>query len=393
MDTLGTACRMLGAVAFLLSGCANSPGQGALSSASSPPASVLPAKADVTSGADPMPSLARLYQSYFPVGIAITPGQVMFGGNTQIAEQFNVVVAENAMKPFSLNKFGPGRYDFDAADAIVNFAITRGIKVRGHALVWHEQAADWMFYGSGPNGDATREELTERLHTYIRDVVTHFKGRVYAWDVVNEAFIPDEPGKPQIDGWRQSNWYRILGPQFIALAFKFAHEADPDALLFYNDYNTEKPAKRAMILQLIRDLQTQGVPIHGIGHQSHYTSTNPSDFGSLEETIVQVSNLGLTNHITELDISISSNPMTGSEPELTPELELEQAQRYHDFFSMCLRQRKNVSAVLMWGLNDDVSWLRNWPHARFDAPLLFTGEMKPKAAFWAVANLAKSASH
>lgn len=381
MDVLQIQRSLLGALALLLAGCAGMSG---------PPAgAAIPPPTEPAAVEQPLPSLAKTYAPFFPIGIAATPGQVMFGGNAFIASQFNILVAENAMKPMALNKAGPGRYDFAAADALVDFGVKHGMKVRGHTLLWHQQVADWMFRGSGPNGDATREELSERLHTYIHDVVTHFKGRVFAWDVVNEAFVPDEPTVPQVDGWRNSPWYRILGPDYIALAFRFAHEADPDALLFYNDYNTEKPAKRALILALIRDLQRQGIPIHGIGHQSHYTSTYPRDFGGLETSIVEISRLGLTNQITELDISLSPNPMSGSEAELTPALEREQAGRYHDFFQMCLRQRNKVSAVLMWGLNDDVSWLRTWPHSRFDAPLLFTGEMQPKAAFWAVVELAR----
>ncbi|WP_341676900.1 endo-1,4-beta-xylanase [Niveibacterium sp. SC-1] len=328
-------------------------------------------------GGKPVPSLAETYAPYFPVGAAITPGQVMMGnGGDFIARQFSVVVAENAMKPQSLNKFGPGRYEFEAADALVDFAGKHGIKVRGHALVWHQQAADWMFYGSGPNGDATREELTERLRTYIHDVVGHFKGRVWAWDVVNEAFVPDE-SVAQEGGWRKSHWYRILGPDYIALAFQFAHEADPEALLFYNDYGTESPRKRTLILALIRDLQKRGVPIHGIGHQSHYTIAQPADFGGLETTIEDVGALGLTNHITELDISLNANLMKDAISEVTPALLKLQAARYRDFFEMCLRQQKVVSAMLMWGLNDDVSWLRTWPFARMDAPLLFDGALKP----------------
>ena len=340
-------------------------------------------------GNTPAPSLAQTYAPYFPLGAAITPGQVMMGnGGDFIARQFSVVVAENAMKPQSLNKFGPGRYEFEAADALVDFAGKHGIKVRGHALVWHQQAADWMFYGSGPNGDATREELTERLRTYIHDVVGRFKGRVWAWDVVNEAFVPDE-NVAQEGGWRKSHWYRILGPDYIALAFQFAHEADPDALLFYNDYGTESPRKRTLILNLIRDLQKRGVPIHGIGHQSHYTVAQPADFGGLETTIEDVGALGLTNQITELDISLNANLMKDAIPEVTPALLKLQAARYQDFFEMCLRQKKVVSAVLMWGLNDDVSWLRSWPFARLDAPLLFDGALQPKPAFWAVVEAAK----
>lgn len=337
--------------------------------------------------AAPPPSLAKTYEAHFPIGIAITPGQVMVKPTANfIASQFNIVVAENVMKPASLNRDGPDQYSFENADAVVNFAVGRGLKVRGHTLVWHQQAADWMFNGSGPDGYATKEELTQRLHTYIHDVVTHFKGRVYAWDVVNEAFVPDE-AVAQENGWRKSNWYNILGPEFIELAFQFAHEADPDAQLFYNDYNTESPRKQALIVELIKRLQAKGIPIHGIGHQSHYTISQPKDFSLLEQHIAEIGQLGLTNHITELDISLNRNLMQSEIDEATPALLKEQAARYQDFFKMCLRQKDHVSAVLMWGLHDGVSWLRSWPRERFDAPLLFDENLKPKPAFWSVVKM------
>lgn len=332
----------------------------------------------------PPPSLADYYKNDFLVGAAITPGQAMIPASQAfIARQFNVVVAENAMKAQSLNRSGPGQYTFENADTIVNFANQHGIKVRGHALVWHQQTAPWMMSGSGAEGYPTREELTERMRTYIHDVVSHFKGRVYAWDVVNEAFVPDE-NVAQENGWRSSAWYRVLGPDFIDLAFQFAHEADPDALLFYNDYGTESPRKHALIIALIKRLQEKGIPIHGIGHQSHYTISQPRDFLTLERNIAEIGALGLTNHITELDISLNRNLMRAEIDEATPGLLKEQANRYQDFFAMALRQKQYVSAVLMWGLNDEVTWLRKWPIPRFDAPLLFDDKMKPKPAFWSV---------
>lgn len=329
-------------------------------------------------------SLAEAYKQHFLIGAAITPGQVLVPATRKlIAREFNIAVAENAMKPESLNREGPGQYNFENADRIVDFARSRHIKMRGHTLVWHQQAATWMFAGDGPEGYPSKEALTERLRTYIHDVVTRFKGRVYAWDVVNEAFAPDE-NVPQENGWRQTVWYRVLGPEYIELAFKFAHEADPDALLFYNDYNTESPRKHAMILALIKQLQAKNIPIHGIGHQSHYTIAQPRDFSLLEQHIEEIGNLGLTNHITELDISLNRNLMRAEIDEASPALLQEQARRYENFFAMALRQKNYVSAVVMWGLNDEVSWLRSWPIARFDAPLLFNEANKRKPAYRAV---------
>ncbi|MBK9219426.1 MAG: endo-1,4-beta-xylanase [Uliginosibacterium sp.] len=218
-----------------------------------------------------LPSLAHAYRDYFPIGVAVSPGQIMAPSTAAyIASQFNMVVAENAMKPVSISRDAQGKYDFAQADAIVDFGVKNGLKVRGHTLIWHQQGAPWMFStGKGPDDYVDREELIKRMRGYIHDVVGHFKGRVHAWDVVNEIFVPDESVE-QVGGWRKSLWYTIIGPEFVELAFKFAHEADPSALLFYNDYGTESPKKRALMLEMIKNLQAKGIPIHGIGHQSHY---------------------------------------------------------------------------------------------------------------------------
>lgn len=344
--------------------------------------------ASLAAGAQvPAESLAQAWKGIFPVGVAISPGQVMFGGSL-IEQQFNIIVAENAMKAGSLARDGEGKYDWIAADAMVDWAVQRKIAVRGHALVWHQQPAPWMF-DDGKGGDASREVVIARLRKYIHDVVGHFRGRVFAWDVVNEAFVPDEPGTEQVAGWRKSDFYRIVGPEYIELAFQFAHEADPKALLFYNDYSTENPKKHALIMELVRKLKAKGIPIHGVGHQSHYTISQPSDFKQLEQHIVDIARLGLTNHITELDISLHHDIKTTSADDATPELLALQAKRYTELFAMCAKHRDKVSAVLMWGISDGSSWLRTWPSPRFDAPLLFDEDMAPKPAHEALIKLGK----
>lgn len=337
-----------------------------------------------------LPSLARAYRDYFPIGVAVSPGQVMAPSTAAyIASQFNMVVAENAMKPVSISRDAQGKYDFAQADAIVDFGVKNGLKVRGHTLIWHQQGAPWMFStGKGPDDYVDRDELIKRMRTYIHDVVGHFKGRVHAWDVVNEIFVPDEV-LPQESGWRKSLWYTIIGPEFVELAFKFAHEADPDALLFYNDYGTESPKKRALILEMIKNLQAKGIAIHGIGHQSHYTIAQPQDWSGLEAGIVDIGKLGLTNHITELDISLNRDIAKSEVDEATPELLQLQADRYQSFFEMAMRQKQYVTGVVLWGLNDANSWLLSWPRRRFDAPLLFDEEQAPKPAFWSVVKLPK----
>jgi endo-1,4-beta-xylanase len=321
----------------------------------------------------PLPSLAEAYKGTFLVGAAINPGQVLMGDTHQlIARQFDVVVADNDMKPLLLNR-REGRYEFGMADEIVDWANKNGIKVRGHCLVWHQQAAPWMFTQDGK--PVSREVLIERMRTYIHDVVGHFKGKVWAWDVVNEAFAPGEAGIETENGWRKSDWYRIIGPDYVGLAFQFAHEADPDALLFYNDYETQNPAKRQLILDLVKSLQKKGIPIHGVGHQAHVYLAYPSA-AELETTIREVARLGLHNHITELDVSLRER-WNAPIPEVTPAVLERQAQRYAELFQMFKRNKDQIDAVLVWGITDEISWLKP------DQPLLFS-EYKPKPAFWAV---------
>jgi len=199
---------------------------------------------------------------------------------------------------------------------------------------------------------------------------------VWAWDVVNEAFAVGEPGVDTEGGWRRSEWYRIIGPEYVALAFQFAHEADPDALLFYNDYETQDPEKRRLILGLVRSLQEKGVAIQGVGHQAHVSLTHP-DAAELEASIREVARLGLRNHVTELDVSLRER-RGGPVPVVTDALEAAQARRYAELFRMFRRNRDAIDTVVLWGVNDETSWLR--PP---DEPLLFS-EWEPKAAFWAV---------
>jgi endo-1,4-beta-xylanase len=337
------------------------------------PASAAPAKRAWKEG-DPIPSLKDAYRGQFLVGAAVGPGTVLMGDSHLFVErQFNVVTAENEMKPLALAK-KEGQYDFLVADEFVNWANKAGVKVRGHCLVWHQQAAPWMFTRDGK--PVSRELLIARMRTYIHDVVGHFKGRVWAWDVVNEAFVAGEPNIDSANGWRNSEWYRIIGPDFIPLAFQFAHEADPGALLFYNDYETQNPEKRRLILELVKSLQKKGITIHGVGHQAHSYLGSPP-VAELEASIVEVAKLGLRNHVTELDVSMRER-WGAPVPVVNDAVEAAHARRYAEFFRMFRRNKDKIDAVVLWGVNDEQSWLR--PP---DEPLLFT-EYQPKPQFWAV---------
>jgi endo-1,4-beta-xylanase len=332
------------------------------------------AKARRWTPGDPVPSLATAYRGQFLVGAAITTAMLQGEAERLVKEQFNVIVAETEMKPSALSR-GEGQYDFARADALVEWANRNGIKVRGHCLVWHLDELPWMFTtGDGP--PLSGELLAARMRTYIHDVVGHFKGRVWAWDVVNEALVADEPGVPEVSGYRRSRWYELLGQDYVPLAFQYAHEADPDALLFYNDYETQSPTKRALILEMIATLRKKGVTIHGIGHQAHYSVDRPPA-KELEATLRAIAAAGLRNHVTELDLSL--RPRAGADvPPLTAELTARQAARWAEFFRMFRRNRDQIDAVLTWGVNNQDSWLR--PP---DQPLLFS-DHRPTAAFWAV---------
>jgi endo-1,4-beta-xylanase len=334
-----------------------------------------------------VPPLAAAFAKHFPVGSAVTPGQVTVFAADFIKRHFNILVAENVMKPGLLAKRAEGRYDFSAADDIVNFGVENGMKVRGHTLCWHQQMPSWFFTESGK--DVSREVLLARMEKYITDVMTHFKGRVYAWDVVNEAFVFGEPNEAvDANGMRMNAYRRIIGPDYLEYAFRFAAKADPKALLFYNDYETQAAAKIKVIVEMVKNFKRQGIKIDGIGHQAHCTVAHPS-IESFEYAIDEIAKLGVTQEFTELDIALNANIMESRVSEATPDLLALQAQRYADFFDMFVRKKQHVSAVLMWGINDSASWMRTWPRPRFEAPLMFDDALQPKPAFWKVMDVAK----
>jgi endo-1,4-beta-xylanase len=319
----------------------------------------------------------------------VTPAQLRGPEAAFIAHHFNVLVAENAMKPEALAPVREGEYDFAAADALVDFASAHGMKVRGHTLVWHRQMPPWFF----KDGDdaVSRPVLIARIERYIADVVGHFKGRVFAWDVVNEAISVDEPGvEVDANGLRIAALYNIIGPEYIDIAFSAAAKADPDALLFYNDYETQNPKKVASISRLVRDMKTRGVKIDGIGHQAHCSAGHPS-VADFERAIDSYALLGVTQHVTELDITLNRNLMDDEITAATPALLAAQAERYGELVALFLNKREQVSALLVWGISDAHTWLTSWPVRRFEAPLLFDAQLGAKPAFHAVLEAARRA--
>jgi endo-1,4-beta-xylanase len=340
---------------------------------------------------EPTPSLAKALAPHFQFGVATTPEQMNGSVASFISSQFNMVVAENVMKPSELAPAGPGQYRFEEADVLVNAALARGLKVRGHTLVWHNQVPAWMFVDAGQ--PVSRAVLVQRLQRYIADVVGHFKGRVVAWDVVNEAFSFDEANvKADTNGMRMSPWREIIGDDYIDIAFAAAAQADPQAQLFYNDYETQDPRRVVAISQLVRRLKARGMKIDGIGHQAHYTVAHP-DMAVFEQAIVAYGKLGVTQHVTELDVALNGDLMKNGVSSATPALLALQAQRYGDFFRLFIKHRALVTAVLLWGIDDAHTWLTSWPMQRFEAPLLFDRQRQPKPAFWAVHRAALNLDH
>jgi len=354
--------------------------------------------ATATSAADPeIPSLKRAFEGDFLVGTALNREQILGQEPAvleRVARQFNQVTAENAMK---WEKIEPreGEFDWATADALVGFAERQGMQVAGHVLVWHQQTPAWVFEDAD-GAQASREQLLSRMREHIQAVVGRYKGRVRYWEVVNEALNED-------GSLRRTPWLEGIGEDYIEKAFEFAHQADPEAVLYYNDFNLYKPAKRAGAVRLVQGLQEKGVAVGGIGMQAHYGMDHPARLGDFEASIEAFAALGLPVHITEMDISVL--PMPGPEAEgadldvdveadqrlnpyaggLPREVEERQASRYAAFFRILLAHRESVARVTFWGVDDGQSWKNNWPvRGRTDYPLLFGRDGQPKDAFYAI---------
>lgn len=329
--------------------------------------------------------LKDFYKNYFSIGVAVGKRNLSGPEAELIKKQFNSITAENAMKMGSLQPF-EGKFNWTEADSIVSFAIKNGIKIRGHNLCWHEQAPNWLFIGKDGK-EVTKEVLLQRLKTHIDAVVGRYKGKIYAWDVVNEA-IDDDPSQYL----RNSKWYKICGEDFIVKAFEYAHAADPDAKLYYNDYNTERPKKRERIYQLLKSLKNQHVPIDGVGLQAHWSLQEPTA-DELRTSIEKYSALGLKIQITELDISIypwekNKRPKKPGESDVyAPELEEKQIAQYKMAFDIFRTYKNVITNVTFWNISDRHTWLDEYPvPGRKNYPLLFDTNLQPKKAYWEVIN-------
>ena len=328
--------------------------------------------------------LKDYYKNYFPIGVAVSP-RLMDASpeSTLILKEFNSMTPENAMKMGPIHP-EENRYNWTDADKIADFAVKNKLKLRGHTLCWHNQTPTWFFKDSSGN-QVTKQVLLQRMKRHITDVVSRYKGKIYAWDVVNEA-VPDGG----VDIYRKSKFLEIIGEEYIQRAFEYAHEADPNAQLFYNDYNTENKVKRDKIYLVVKSLIEKGVPVNGVGLQAHWSLYEPTA-QELAESITKFASLGLKVQITELDISVHPKQheavkevFTGKS-EFTPEMEQKQADHYKKLFDVFRKHKDTITGITFWNLSDKTTWLDNFPiKGRKDYPLLFDTELKRKKAYFGV---------
>lgn len=338
------------------------------------------------SSASAAKGLKDYYEDYFLVGAAVTPRQLTGDDSALIVDHFNSITAENAMKMGPIHPTEK-EYFWKDADAIADFAKKHKIKMRGHTLLWHAQAPNWMFKDDAGN-TVSKEVLLQRLKSHITTVVNRYKDRVYGWDVVNEAIDDNDTVF-----YRNTQWYKIIGEEFIARAFEYAHAADPKAVLFYNDYNTENPKKREKIFQMVKRLKEAGVPIHAVGLQGHWSINNPSR-EELTKSIEMFSGLGLQVQVTELDVSVYAGRQGGqlingrrdTTSAFTPEMEEAQREKYKMIFDVFREQKGKLTGITFWNLSDRYTWLDG--RGRKNYPLLFDVNRKPKKVYYDVVEFA-----
>jgi endo-1,4-beta-xylanase len=347
-------------------------------------------------------SLKEAYKGDFVIGAAINTAQITgqdSSGDAIIETQFNSISPENALRWENIHP-QPGIYAFDIPDQYVAFGEKHHMFIVGHNLVWHNQVPAWVFRND--KGEfVDRETLLKRLRDHIYTVVGRYKGRIQSWDVVNEALNEDGT-------LRQSLWLKIIGEDYIAKAFQYAHEADPQAQLTYNDYSLENEAKRNGALALIARLKSRGVPVTSVGLQGHNGLTWPS-IEDEDTTISAFAKLGVKVVISELDINVLPHATTQQsaevslniqqDPKLNPyvnglpqSVQLELAKRYADLFGVYVKHRDVITRVTFWCVTDGDSWLNDWPvKGRTSYPLLFDRNGQPKPAFQAVIRAAQTA--
>ena len=332
-------------------------------------------------------TLKEAYKDYFTIGVAVSMNNLTSPDRAMlIIDQFSSMTAENDMKPVSTQP-NEGQWNFSNADNIMRFASRNNIPLRGHCLIWHGQTGNFMFYDS--KGElVSKEVLFERMKTHIETVMGRYKGRIYAWDVVNEA-ISDDPNAPH--PYRESLYYKIAGDEFIRKAFEYAHQVDPDALLFYNDYNETNPMKRERIYNMVKEMKAAGVPIHGIGMQGHYNISSPGE-GDLRDAINRYREVVDVIHVTELDVRANTRSQGGQLDatdtgvrSFTPAADAAQTRQYGMLFRVFRENKDVIRNVTFWNTDDRNTWLDGRRGSSGRAyPLLFDDNLKLKSAYYEV---------
>ncbi|HEY9666149.1 MAG TPA: endo-1,4-beta-xylanase [Coleofasciculaceae cyanobacterium] len=328
-----------------------------------------PAPAAETSG----PSLRSLAQKRgIDIGTSVDWGPFTNDPNYRavIAREFKILVPENAWK-FEFVHPTRDRYEFGQVDALINFARDNNMEVRGHPLVWHYSLPKWI-----NEGNFSRDELIEILRTHIKTLVGRYRGQIPVWDVLNEAINRD-------GSLRDTIWLRNIGPEYIDMAFRWAHEADPQAKLFYGEYMIEEiNLKSDGVYTLVSGLLQRGVPINGVGIQGHLGLSYLPNLDSLTQNFERFNQLGLEIQFTELDMKILDGQGTWEERLA------KQAKAYGDLFRVCLRAKK-CTQILMWGFTDRYTWIANTTGEK-DVPLIFDEAYRPKPAYNAIKDVLSS---
>ena len=351
------------------------------------------------SGTIAVPSLKETFKNDFAIGTAIDASQIEQKdpkADALIREQFNAVTPENIMKAEVIHPQWD-KYNFGLADKLVVFAKKNKLIVNAHNLIWHSQLPPFM--RKMKDRDSVRQYFTNHINT----VASRYDGKVYSWDVVNEALNEDGT-------MRKDVFLDALGEDYVVEAFRLAQKAAPHTKLYYNDYNIEEPKKRAGAIALIKKIKAAGVRIDGVGIQGHWRAYN-IPLKDIEESIKEFSALGIEVMFTELDLSVLPNPWDANVADvnktatnnekmnpyangLPDSMQLKLTQGYTDLFKLFLKYSDKISRVTFWGVNDGQSWLNDWPiRGRTNYPLLFDRQFKPKPAFYSVIETKKKGAN
>ncbi len=352
-------------------------------------------------GGTGQPALKDVFKKNFLVGVALND-YIVSGKDSLAADiaekQFSSITAENVMKWSPIHP-EPNTYNFAPADRFVEFGEKNKMFIIGHTLIWHHQIPRWTFIDSSGKR-LNRDAMLLRMKDHIFTVVGRYKGRVTGWDVVNEALNDD-------GSMRTTGWMETIGNDFIEKAFEFAHEADPNAELYYNDFSLELPAKRDSVVRLVRNLLSKGLRIDGVGIQGHWGLDYPTakEFDAFVDSI---SALGVKIMITELDVDVLPRALEYGGADITKRADLRKeldpyrdglpdemqqklADRYAGIFTMFLKHSNVITRVTLWGVSDRMSWLNFWPvRGRTNYPLLFDRNYKPKPAFYSIIKAAEA---